>query len=94
MNVLASVRKHFELYIKVSWQTLSKAFDKFRKNPVRDLHQTLCISRALSIIVGIRKNYQGESPADYWSKDHYLNSKLNITFSKMLAQIGSAVTSQ
>ena len=57
-----------------------------------DLHQTLCRSRALLIIVDVRKNHLAENMTDYCSKDYYhkyLKSELNITFSKILEQIGN-----
>ena len=36
-----------------------------------DLHQTLCRSRALLIIVDVRKNHLAENLTDYCSKDYY-----------------------
>ena len=65
--MLPKIPKLFNVYIKPSRQTLSKAFDKSRT----DLHQTIYRSCALLIIVDVRKNDLAENLTDSWSKDYY-----------------------
>lgn len=74
MNISGSGPKHFELYIKVLSQTLSKVFDKFRKTLVISNYGFASNTFHISCDIDnswLTQELKSEIPADYYSKDPF-----------------------
>ena len=95
-SIIPQITKDFSLYIKPSVKVYHRVLISLEKSLwhlMTHLHQTLYTSCALSIIIDVRKIILLKAWLNLISTS-YLKRQLNITFSKLLAQVRRNDTGQ